>query len=347
MITITDKNIYYSEESISLISTMENVDIINPSDIFLFLSDTVELGEDLCFKRLFDIVSHNVNAFNDIFYSSLDGYLIDPYLQEIENNSTIKNNIDYLEICWSCNKYDNELNIVPIMHGCANNEKDFYALDFVSLNNIKNLNLLLNKKFTFYDYNKLIDGKTEDESKIELGEKYFTLFDLYNAIFSEITFHGGPLDKKERFEELEKGILEESIDDDEEYVDLKRTTLDELIEKYEKEDVFLVKYKNLRCRVDENRITISDNLFKIKECLKEKLIIFDNINNSNDNFKKYNKDLTNVEFNLQTLYGEEEDESFHKFWETPKCTCHKINNIEIYPSKTPFIDTNCPIHGHN
>lgn len=344
MITITNNNIYYSEEPISYLSSIEDAEVIDPNNILLFLSDTVELGENLIFKRLFDIISHNVNDFNDIFYSSLDGYYIDPFLQEIENNPTDKLDMDYLEVSWSCNKYDNELNVTPTIHGVSDNDSEFYAIDFVSLNNIKKLNISLNKNFTVYDYNKLIEGKNEDESKTDLGEKTFTLFELYNAIFSEITFHGGPLDKKERFEELEKCIEEEDINP-EEYKILKKSTLDELIDKYEKEDKYLVKYKDLRSRVDENRIKNNENLSKLKDCLKNKLEIYDAIINCDGSIKKYYKKLTNIEFNMQTLYGEDEDILYHKFWQTPKCTCPKINNIEIYPSKNFIIDDKCPIHG--
>ena len=126
---------------------------------------------------------------------------------------------------------------------------------------------------------------------------------------------------------------------------MKVSTLNELIDKYEKEDIYLVKYEDLIGRVDENRIKNKENLSKLKDCLKNKLIIYYNIINCDDSIKKYYKKLTNIEFNMQTLYDEDEDILYHKFWETPKCTCPKINNIEIYPSKNSLIDNFCPIHG--
>ena len=155
------------------------------------------------------------------------------------------------------------------------------------------------------------------------------------------------LDKKERFENLEKCIDEDDDDDFniDDYKELKKSTIDELIDKYEKEDIYLVKYKDFRCRVDENRIKNKENLSKLKKCVKDKLIIYEDIFKPNKSYKKYYKKLTNIEFNMQTLYGEDEDIMYHKFWETPMCTCPKINNIEIYPSKKYFVDDNCPIHG--
>ena len=86
MITITNKNIYISDQSISDLSSLDEVDIVDACDITNFLSDDVELGESVTFKRLFDIVSPNVDKFNNIFYSALGGHPLEPFLQEIENN---------------------------------------------------------------------------------------------------------------------------------------------------------------------------------------------------------------------------------------------------------------------
>jgi hypothetical protein len=121
------------------------------------------------------------------------------------------------------------------------------------------------------------------------------------------------------------------------------------MEKLVAQDKFLVKYKDLRDRVEEDRIGNKKNLNKLKNCLIEKLKIFDIIENSNSldagQAKQYYKKLTDNEYNMQLLYGEEEDISYHRFWETPKCTCPKIDNIEIYPSKSPIFDDKCLIHG--
>jgi hypothetical protein len=340
MITITNNNIYHTEYSIYTLFSLDSAEIIDPIEIVRFLSEEVELGESIKFKRLFDIASYSIDKFNEIFYSTLGGYRLEPYLQEIENNPTDKYDTDYLEIYWFCDKYEDELTIYPSLHGVSINEKDqieYYAMDFVSMNNLKNYNIKLNYQVEFFDYN-----KPDDNNKILLGNKSFTLFDLYTAIFQEISFHGGPLDKRERFKDLEDSIkeIEQNIENKKENL----VSFDDMIQKMEKDDKFLVKYKDLRDRVEENRINNHKNLSKLKSCLIEKLKIYDLIQNSNDNLFQYYKKLTDIEFNMQLLYGEEEEISFHKFWETPKCTCPKIDNYEIYPSKTPIFDKNCPIH---
>lgn len=340
MITITNNNIYHSDFSLSSFINLENVDVIDIDKISYFLSDFVELGESVTFKRLFEIVSNNVIKFDEIFYSSLGGYSLMPFLQEIENNPTETIESDIIEFYWHCDKYEDEIFIVPSMHGISSSKKgddNKYALDFVSLNNLKECIVKINKKVNILNYD------NDKINTLNLGDKFFTLFELFNAILYEISFYGGPQDKKEKFEDLEETISKIDMEE------IKSSeSFENIIERLENDDIYLVKYKEKRDRVDESRITNSKNLSKLKKCLEKKLEIFEKIENSIDeDLTKYYKQLTNLEFDMQLLYGENEDISYHNFWLTPKCTCPKIDNLEIYPSKNPIFDKNCPIHKNN
>lgn len=340
MITITNKNIYYSEFPLSTLNSIDDIDIINVKDIVHYLSDYVELGESVTFKRLFEIASSNSDKFNNIFYSTLGGFKLDPYFQEIENNKTEITGIDYIEVYWYGDKFDNDLNISPSIQGISK-KYGYHSLDFTSLNNIKDFNIKINKNVEILDYNKIENKETE--VKVYLGEKMFTLFELFNGIFLEISFHGGPQDKNEKIKEIEDSISQLEI---EELKDAKvlSITFEDVLEKYDENDEYLVVYKKFRDRVDEDRITDIKNLDKLKLCLLEKIKIFDKIINSKRNLKQYYKLLTDIEYNMQMLYGEKEDIKFHQFWETPKCTCPKIDNLEIYPSDNPIFNPKCPIH---
>jgi hypothetical protein len=352
MITITNNNIYYNDFSVSTLLSLDKVETVNMEDIINFLSENVELGESVTFKRLFSIVSFNVEKFNDIFYSALGGYNLEPFLQEIENNPTQAIESEYLEIHWFCEKYENEFSLYPSLHGVSSKSSDVYAIDFVSLNNLKNYNIRINPKVEIIDYNKINSvesGSTETEelteSKLDLGDKYFTLFDLFFAIFHEISFYGGPQDKKEKFQELEDSI--EKVENNLETIkeENKLFSFEEMLDKLDAEDIYLVKYKDLRDRVEEDRVKNKKKLSKLKNCLLEKLKIFDIIENSTDDLRPFYKKLTDIEYNMQLLYGEDENSSYHRFWETPKCTCPKIDNLELYPTTNSIFDYNCPIHG--
>lgn len=346
MITITNKNIYFNEFSISDLSSLDKVDIITDDNIINFLSEEIELGESVTFKRLFDIVSNNLEEFNEIFFSSLGGHPLEPYLQEIENDQTEKYESDYLEIYWHCDKYDNELTMEPSLHGICSKTEERYAMDFVSLNNLKNYNIRINRKVELFDYNKFKekDKENNDDLRLYIGDKSITLFELYDCIFNEISFFGGPQDKTEKFHELEESIVEVENNLEELEESSKLITLEDMIENFDKDNIYLVKYKELRDNIEEERISNKKNLDKLKNCLLEKLKIYDIIENSDDNLHQYYKKLTDIEYNMQVLYGEKEDISDHRFWETPKCTCPKIDNLELYPSNDYIFDEKCPIH---
>lgn len=349
MITITNNNIYYNDFSVSTLLSLDKVETVNIEDIINFLSENVELGESVTFKRLFNIVSFNVEKFNDIFYSALGGYNLEPFLQEIENNPTQTIESEYLEIHWFCEKYEDEFSLYPSLHGVSSKSSEVYAIDFVSLNNLKNYNIRINPRVEIVDYNKIQNTKNdveeESDSKLDLGDKYFTVFDLFSAIFHEISFYGGPQDKKEKFKELEESIekVENNLENIKE--ENKLFSFEEMLDKLDSEDKYLVKYKDLRDRVEEDRVKNKKKIGKLKNCLLEKLKIFDIIENSTEeDLRIYYKKLTDIEYNMQLLYGEDENISYHRFWETPKCTCPKIDNLELYPSASPIFDYNCPIH---
>ena len=340
MITITNKNIFYSDFSVRNLSSLDNCEIVYIEDIINYLSDNVELGESVTFKRLFEIVSYNVSKFNDIFYSVLGGYTLEPFLQEIENNPTEKFESDYLEIYWHSEKYEDELNISPSLHGVSYNKLEKYAIDFASLNNLKNYNVKLNEKVELFKY----DMQNFSDDTLDLGNKSFTLFELFSAIFYEISFFGGPQDKKEKFEEIGESIIEVEKIFKEKKEEEKLYSIDEIIKEFDSKDKYLVKYENLKGWIEKDRIKNKKNIKKLKNCLLEKLKIYYTIKNTDEKLQQYYKQLTDIEYNMQLLYDENEDIFCHKFWETPKCTCPKIDNIENFPSEKPIFDKNCKIH---
>jgi len=55
--------------------------------------------------------------------------------------------------------------------------------------------------------------------------------------------------------------------------------------------------------------------------------------------------ITNIEFELQDLWGFSRDIRYHKFWELPQCQCPKLDNEDRYPFGHYFINESCPLHG--
>ena len=55
--------------------------------------------------------------------------------------------------------------------------------------------------------------------------------------------------------------------------------------------------------------------------------------------------ITNIEFNLQALWGFSQDENFHYWFEVPQCDCPKMDNRDRYGTSHRIINPHCKIHG--
>ena len=53
------------------------------------------------------------------------------------------------------------------------------------------------------------------------------------------------------------------------------------------------------------------------------------------------------EFKKQTAFNFEPDVNFHRFWELPKCTCPKLDNLDTYGMGMRYISSTCPIHNQD
>lgn len=64
-----------------------------------------------------------------------------------------------------------------------------------------------------------------------------------------------------------------------------------------------------------------------------------------DDLKEWDRLLTELEYDLQELWGFPMDSKYHKFWERPHCLCPKMDNRDRYPSGYYVINEECPLHG--
>lgn len=107
----------------------------------------------------------------------------------------------------------------------------------------------------------------------------------------------------------------------------------------------------LMFRINEKLIeakNVHHNLEKIIDLHEEKLEIYASIKKNQYPsvavFRDFADKLTILEFRLQRLWGFSEDKNFHRFWETPKCTCPKMDNADAYPYRQ-YINMDCKLHG--
>lgn len=55
--------------------------------------------------------------------------------------------------------------------------------------------------------------------------------------------------------------------------------------------------------------------------------------------------VTQIEFQLQKAWKFEQDQTFHRFWELPKCSCPKLDNEDLSGTGHRYINPNCLYHG--
>lgn len=56
--------------------------------------------------------------------------------------------------------------------------------------------------------------------------------------------------------------------------------------------------------------------------------------------------LTDLEFQLQDLWGFGRNPNYHNWFDVPRCTCPKMDNKDSLGSSTRYHDGICPVHSH-
>ena len=92
-----------------------------------------------------------------------------------------------------------------------------------------------------------------------------------------------------------------------------------------------------------------ENLEDLRSCYRQKLEIYNSIEEEGDpkKLKEFARQLTNLENEIQELFNLEPDANFHRFWETPSCSCAKLDNHDRWPIGFYSISVDCPLHGRD
>ena len=91
---------------------------------------------------------------------------------------------------------------------------------------------------------------------------------------------------------------------------------------------------------------VEDKLDDIKESHHLRMVIYEILEETNDRamLRSLAEDLTEIEFELQDLWGFPRDRRYHRFWEAPKCECPILDNMDGYPYMS-YVNLDCPLHG--
>jgi hypothetical protein len=100
---------------------------------------------------------------------------------------------------------------------------------------------------------------------------------------------------------------------------------------------------NHHLKPTENR---EEKLSNLKFLYKRKSQLFKKISSvkTKKSIQKYNDKITELEYAIQEAWGFPKDSTYHRFWETPHCTCPAYDNIDAYPH-LQYYNCNCILHG--
>jgi len=97
-----------------------------------------------------------------------------------------------------------------------------------------------------------------------------------------------------------------------------------------------------------NRQKVSpDDVKRIVELQTIRKYFYDFIELSDDKeeIRRLDKIITQIEFQLQKLWGFPQDRNHHRWFDVPKCSCPKWDNSDNIGSEYRIINPNCILHG--
>ena len=90
-----------------------------------------------------------------------------------------------------------------------------------------------------------------------------------------------------------------------------------------------------------------ENLDAIKELHTKRIGIYIEMVKTDDakKLKEFDKECTDLEFELQDLWKFDRDVNYHRFWDRPQCACPTMDNEDSYPIGYYITNGNCLLHG--
>jgi len=255
MITITQDKIYRSPFSLkSTKPDSEAVKEISFEQVLHSLGEDVELGEDVTFKRIFDLIIFHKEFLNILFSSEMRGLLIDDFISDFERDiDVIHDTQEYrLRLSWICDvyEYDGDVDFIDYVsldaYGKINKKVDEenygISIAFSSLGEIKNNIIFIDNSFEIHDSNTYED---EDDLGAILKASYrpVTLYRAILSILREISFYGKPDERDSQrrelvrqSEEIEKWAEEGTLDENTKSWSEVADELDEIIDENMQEE---------------------------------------------------------------------------------------------------------------
>lgn len=188
-----------------------------------YLTEHIELDEDITMRDLFLIIEKNINIFELIFGNWIKEYTEEALYATVEPKETLSpnNKLEYVQLYWQLSiddqnkyrekgepKYEHKSLHIPSFPqfdgiSVAVEDNEFYkkgdeikwAMDFTPTQNYIDVPLKLNKKIIIYDEN-------TNEQQVYYEDSSYTLYQVILGVIWEISFNGGPKDRDQKINEI-------------------------------------------------------------------------------------------------------------------------------------------------
>ena len=81
------------------------------------------------------------------------------------------------------------------------------------------------------------------------------------------------------------------------------------------------------------------------QTLRKYFFDFMELSEDKEEVRRLDKIVTQIEFQLQRLWRFKQDETMHRWFERPKCSCPKMDNSEMLGTGVRYTNPKCIIHG--
>jgi predicted SprT family Zn-dependent metalloprotease len=187
---------------------------VDATKAFLFaLNYNCTLEHGLTLKDIFLLIDR-VNLYDILSPMLTGGMWLQDIVKEGLTEASDDTSLDNLNVGWSGSIYNDDgaikdLELKVDFFGSKNGETDRYALDLTPTSKINSATILLNDIIDIND-----ESSAGFESLKQNGKfpsllkcrRQFTLHDILHGIFWELSFHGGPKERDERFNSLVKQV---------------------------------------------------------------------------------------------------------------------------------------------
>lgn len=153
--------------------------------------------EETNFGQFFAIIAREKDLYEKVFNAALYGHPLEPFIKECELPLHDSKDLDFVEVSWSSQVFEGELEIWPSFDGWGDwpatypgsendtgPKKGGIAIEFTALNEYKHLPFKLNTEADIYS----LDNKGSDP--VLKAKRMFTVYDVIKAILDEITWAG-------------------------------------------------------------------------------------------------------------------------------------------------------------